>query len=221
MRRLMVGVVVVASGLGSAYAPAQAATRLACGLVSDAPGDTTAGPTQAQVPTNEPSLDIVSADVSVNSVWVTTAVKVKKLTLGAGPLPDMWRWSMSFTSGATTYVTHARTAEGGVFGEVNVVHSVGGDDTSWFESFVTSDVLVTLDEQRSQIRVSVKRSALDRSGGVAVGDRLSNLRAYTWHEHTANASLFTQPGGEYDIADTATSAKTYVAGTRSCVKPGS
>src|SRR4051812_16586001 len=123
MRRVGLSVVVAATALGvSGYAPVQAATRPVCDLVRDVPGDTTAGPMQATVPTDEPSLDIVSADVSVNSAWVTTAVRVKKLILGAGAAPDMWRWSMTFTAGSVTYGLQARTGIGGVVGTAQVVH---------------------------------------------------------------------------------------------------
>jgi hypothetical protein len=222
MRRVVVGVVVVASGLGLAgYAPAQAAGRPVCDLVTDGSGDTTQGPTQATVPTDEPALDIVSADVSVNPAWVTTAVRVKKLAPGRGSLPDMWRWSMLFTAGSVTYAVEARTGAGGVFGSVEVVNMLDASTASWTERDVAAKVRVTLDEQRSEIRATVARSALADTGGVGIGQRLSGLHAYSWHDHTAYASVFTRPGGEYDVADIASSSKAYVAGARSCVKPGS
>lgn len=224
MRRIVVGLVMTAVGLGSAgYSPLQAATRPACDLVTDHSGDTTQGPPQAPVPTDEPSLDIVSADVSANAAWVTTAVRVKKLALGRGTVPDMWRWTMSFTAGNVTYALQVRTGNGGVVGRVMVVHMIDAQTASWTESGTAAHVRVTLDEQRNEIRATVARSALADSGGVALGDRLTGLVAYSWHEHTAYVDgVFNYPGGEYDLADTATSSKkTYVAGTRSCVKPGS
>lgn len=224
MRRVVVGLIVTAVGLGSAgYSPLQAATRPACDLVTDKPGDTTAGPPQAPVPTNEPALDIVSADVSVNAAWVTTALRVKKLALGRGTAPDMWRWSVIFTAGSTTYALDARAGVGGVVGEAYVVHMMDANTASWFGSGTGARVRVTLDEQRNEIRATVARSALVDTGGVRLGDRLTGLLAYAWHEHTAYVDgVFNYPGGEYDLADLATSSKkTYVAGTRSCVKPGS
>jgi hypothetical protein len=222
MRRLVVGIVVAASGLGlSGFAPVQAGTRPACDLVTDAPGDTTAGPPQAPVPTDEPSLDVVSADVSVNAKWVTTAVRVKKLAPGRGTAPDMWRWSAIFAAGSTTYLLDARWGQGGLYGSVGTLAGYDGQSPTWFESEIATKVRVTLDEQRNEIRATVARSALDRSGGVAIGQRLTTLRAYSWHEHTAYVSVFARPGGEYDIADWASSSKTYVAGARSCVRPGS
>lgn len=224
MRRLVVGVLVAASGLAlSGYSPAGAATRPACGLLSDAQGDTTAGPPQAPVPTSEPALDIVSADVSVSKAWVTAAVRVKKLAVGRGQVPDMWRWNMIFTAGDVTYGLTGRTGQGGVVGDVTVVHMMDPDTATWAESGIgtPTTVRVTLDEQRSEIRMTVSRAALEKSGGVAIGQRLSGLRAYSWHEHTAYTSAFNRPGGEYDVADMAKSSKTYVAGARSCVKPGS
>jgi hypothetical protein len=223
MRRLVVGIVVAASALGvSGVAPLHAATRPACDLVTDKPGDTTAGPPQAPVPTNEPSLDIVSADVSANAKWVTTAVRVKKLAFGEGVAPDMWRWSAIFAAGSTTYVLDARWGQGGLYGKAGVLAGYDGQSPSWFESEIAANVRVTLDEQRNEIRATIARSALAGSGGVALGQRLTTLREYSWHEHTAYASVFARPGGEYDIADWASSSnKTYVAGARSCVKPGS
>lgn len=222
MRRLVVGVVVVASGLAlSGYSPAGAAARPACDLVTDVSGDTSAGPPQAPVPTSEPALDIVAADVSVSKAWVTTAIRVKKLALGRSPVPDMWRWNMMFAAGPVTYMLNARTGVGGTFGDVSVVYVLDADTATWGESRVLANVKVTMDEQRNEIRATVARSALAASGGVAIGQRLTGMRAYTWHEHTAYAPMFNQPGGEWDIADMAKSTKTYVAGTRSCVKPGS
>jgi len=222
MRRIVVGLLVTAVGLGSAgYSPLQAATRPACDLVTDHSGDTTAGPPQAPVPTDEPSLDVVSADVSVNAKWVTTAIRVKKLAPGQGTVPDMWRWSAIFAAGSTTYVLDARWGQGGIYGSAGTLAGYDGQSPSWFESEIAAKVRVTLDEQRNEIRATIARSALAGSGGVALGQRLATLRAYSWHEHTAYASVFARPGGEYDIADWASSSKTYVAGTRSCVRPGS
>jgi len=222
MRRIAVGLVVTAIGLGSAgYSPLQAATRPVCDLVTDHSGDTTAGPPQAPVPTDEPSLDIVSSDVSVNAKWVTTAIRVKKLAPGQGTAPDMWRWSAIFAAGSTTYLLDARWGQGGIYGSLGTLAGYDGQSPTWFESEIAAKVRVTLDEQRNEIRATVPRSALAGSGGVALGERLTTLRAYSWHEHTAYVSVFARPGGEYDIADWASSSKTYVAGTRSCVKPGS
>lgn len=225
MRRLAIGVVVAASGLVlSGFSPAQATSRLACDLLTDAPGDTTQGPPQKPVPTSEPGLDVVSADVSVSKAWVTTAVRVKKLALGGSQAPDMWRWAMMFTAGDVTYALTVRTGIGDVYGEATVVHMLDADTATWSESGIgnAAKVRVTLDEQRSEIRATIARSALTGSGGVGIGQRLSGLRAYTFHEHTAYVDgVFNYPGGEYDIADMAKSSKTYLAGARSCVKPGS
>jgi hypothetical protein len=126
-----------------------------------------------------------------------------------------------FTAGSVTYALQARTGIGGVFGAARVVYMIDPQSASWGETAIQAKVRVTLDEQRSQIRMTVARSALGEAGGVAVGQRLTSPRVYTWHEHTAYTEGFNQPGGEYDIADMASSSKSYVAGTRSCVRPGS
>ena len=200
--------------------PATASARISCHLVRDASGDTHLGAPQAAAPTDEAALDIVAADVASDDRWVTAAVDVRSL---AGNLPIVdgaWRWSVRFTAGAT-YIFHGRLGAGGIFGEVMRVYVLDDATTSWIETGPITEATVHLDHQRQQVRISVARHALDATGGVPIGVQVTGVRAYTWHEHTAYTSAFTQPGGEYDLADTATSRASYVAGTPSCVKPGS
>jgi hypothetical protein len=213
---LLAGTLVTALALAL---PASARSAVSCRLVSDAGNDTVAGAQPAVVPTDEPSLDITSADVAGNATWITTAVSVRHLDVSdTSGVPAMGRWSVLFTAGDVSYLFHARVGQGGVFGQVDEVHYVDRSSNSWTETGNTGITpRVTLDRQRNQVRISVRRSAL----GISVTQRLTQLVAYTWHEHTAYTNGFKQPGGEYDMTDDASSNASYVVGTRSCVKPGS
>lgn len=222
MRRVVI-VALVAATAGYAYLPADARVARACHLVRDAANDTTIWPPQAGVPSNEPQLDIVAADVAANSKWVTAAIDVRSLASASSPasavIPGLWRWSFRFTAGGTTYMFHGRLGEGGLQADAHTVQIIDDSTNSWVEEHLIP-ARTTLDYQRNQVRITVARADLDTYGGVAIGQRLTNLHAYTWHEHTAYTSYFDQPGGEYDIADFASSTASYVAGTPSCVTPG-
>ena len=207
----------------AASSPADAKAQLSCHLVRDAANDTHIGTPQAAVPSDEPALDILAADVAVDRRWVTVAVDVRSLEQSSNPavVEGPWRWSVRFTAAGTTYIFHGRLGQGGVFGEVlrTTVLDDSTDSSMDFGPMVRSTV--HLDQQRRQVRMTVPRKALDPLGGVALGERLTGLHAYSWHEHTSYTEYFNQPGGEYDLADKATSTASYVAGAASCVKPGS
>lgn len=201
---------------------AAAKPRISCHLITDPANDTHLGTPQAAAPTDEPGLDIVGADVAVDSRWVTAAVNVRSLAgLNDSIIPGPFRWSLRFTAGLSTYIMHARTGQGGAFGEALRVYVLDDSTESWMESGPIVPASVHFDQQRRQVRITVARHALDGNGGVALGERLTALHAYSWHEHTAYSEYFSQPGGEYDMADAANSRASYVAGTPSCVKPGS
>jgi hypothetical protein len=195
---------------------------MSCHLVRDVAGDTHIGTPQAAAPSDEPALDILAADVAVDSRWVTVAVDVRSLdTSAAAVVPGPWRWSVRFTAGATTYIFHGRLGQGGAFGEVLRTYVLDDSTDSSMDSGPIVRASVHLDYQRRQVRVTVARRLLEPLGGVQVGERLTGLHAYSWHEHTGYTEYFNQPGGEYDMADKASSTASYVAGAPSCVKPGS
>ena len=207
----------------AASAPADAKPRVSCHLLRDAANDTHIGTPQAAAPSDEPQLDIVAADVAVDNRWVTVAVDVRSLQPSGLPagVEGPWRWSVRFTAAGTTYMFHGRLGQGGAFGQVLRAYILDDSTDSWAESGPSARATVHLDQQRRQIRVTVPRHALDPLGGVPLGERITNLHAYSWHEHTSYTEYFNQPGGEYDLADTAQSTASYVAGSASCVKPGS
>ena len=220
---LVVGAGALLVAGAAASSPADAKTRLSCHLLRDAANDTHIGTPQAAVPSDEPALDIVGADVAVDNRWVTTAIDVRSLKemSNSSVVPGPWRWSVRFNAAGTTYMFHGRLGQGDAFGEVLRTYILDDSTDSWAESGPMVRATVHFDQQRRQVRVTVPRHALDPLGGVPLGERITGLHAYSWHEHTAYTEYFNQPGGEYDMADAASSTASYVAGAASCVKPGS
>lgn len=198
-----------------------AATKTSCRIVVDAARDTTLGGAQKAVPTDESALDVVSADLAVDARWVTSVVRVRQLFSPerSSILPDSGRWSLFFRVGEAAFVIHARTGEGGPMASVSAVDNLDAATYSWTESDIGAHPQVHLDQRRSEVRVSVPRADFASNGGVPLRSKLTGIGVVTWHENTITP--FGRPGGEYDLADDAGGKATYVAGSASCVKPGS
>lgn len=209
------------SMLGVVVSGPATASKASCRLVVDAAHDTTLGGAQKAVPTEEPALDVVSADIAVDARWVTTAVRVRQLFSpeSSTVLPNSGRWSLFFRVGEAAFVVHARTGQGGEMAGVSQVYGLDPTTYSWVEAPITAHPRVTLDRRRSEVRVSVPRADFESHGGVPLRTKLTDIGVVTWHENTVTP--FGKPGGEYDLADEAGGKASYVTGTASCVKPGS
>lgn len=196
--------------------PTAAAAKRSCQLVTDSRGDTSQ---QGVVPTDEPALDILSADVATDAEWLTVAVRVVKLDIPESGVPPMRRWSVLLTTGdGVRYIVQARQGHGGTAGDVSVVD--GDEDGVWTQTPVQAQVRVHLDTVRAEVRISLRRGELGDSGGLRPGKRISGLRAVSWHENTLAVPVL-KLAGEWDGADDARSERSYVAGSPSCLKPGS
>src|SRR4051794_41875987 len=83
----------------AASSPADAKAHLSCHLVRDAANDTHVGTPQAAVPSDEPALDILAADVAVDRRWGTGAVGVRSPAQASDPavVEGAWGWGGRFT----------------------------------------------------------------------------------------------------------------------------
>lgn len=208
----LAGVVPVQGGGPSAMA----AAKRSCQLITDSRGDTSQ---HGAVPTDEPALDILSADVATDAQWLTVAVRVAKLDIPESGAPPMRRWSVLLTTGnGVRYIVQARQGHGGTAGDISVVE--GDEDGLWTQTPVNVQVRVRLDTVRAEVRISVPRGELGDSSGLRPGKRITGLRAVSWHENTVMLPVV-GVSGEWDGADDARSERSYVAGSASCLKPGS
>lgn len=218
MRKRLVFAALLVTGLAATDPlAAAAAPKRSCQLVTDVRGDTSQ---QGVVATDEPALDILSADVSSNEQWLTVAVRVAKLDIPESGVPPLRRWSVLLTTAnGVRYIVQARQGQGGTSAEVDVV---GGDeDGVWTQTHTEAHANVRLDTVRGEVRISVVRGELGDSSGLMPGKRITALRAISWHEHTVALSPTFDYAGEWDGADDAQSERSYVAGSPSCLKPGS
>jgi hypothetical protein len=189
--------------------PAQAATKPkpkpkpVCNVLTDPADD--AGPFAgiAGASTNDPSLDVVSADVATDATRLTAVIRVKKLTKDAAttPLSQVGRrWMLRFTVGSTV---------------VQVATTDGPLDTS-YQRGATNGVL---DTTTNEIRVTIPLASIP---GVKIvkGSVLQNIDVLTNYFLTFRRSDGIGDGLSAAPADNGKTTKTYVAGTPSCVKIG-
>ena len=217
MRRVLAPAVLAFAALAL---PAVAAAP-ACRLVTDPADDTTpAGPVPAAVaPVDRPAYDVRSADVATNSTWLTVAVRVRDLPAAATGVTDGARYDVRLTVGAARYVVYASRVVGGtVSGLARVVPPSVPVVGEWSEQPVDADTRATFDTARDEVRVSVRIDAFEATGGVPAGTTISDITAATWTDRALRPMSTTT--STRDRADVATTTRTYVAGARSCLRPG-
>lgn len=235
MPRRLVALALLATVLATVLAAPAAGAKPAqvCRIVTDERGDTRAFVFVPSSPaTAEPALDIVSADVATDARHVTVAVRVAELTLPDERLPRGARYSVYFKVGpdeADWFVLHARAAHGGRQSAlyrltplptvVTPVVLVSG----WEEHYVDTETKATYDFARDEVRVSAPVGAFAPFVAIKRGMRIKEINAITWHDQTLYVDPVLTSGhdGERDASDVATAPKPYVAGTPSCLRPGS
>jgi hypothetical protein len=188
--------------------PATAATRPkpkpkpapVCKLVVDVADDAGVANHAAGAPSNDPSLDIVSADIATDATNLTAVIRVKKLSAANTMAPLGQRWTLRFTFGVTTMGLSVNTGPAG---------SSGPQVASGYK----------IDPAANEVRITVPLKNLPEK--VGKGTPFRNLYAET----AAAISYDREKMGTPDSTtlspeDHAESTKTYAAGTPSCVKIG-
>jgi hypothetical protein len=196
---------VVAGGAPNA-APKKKPVPPICNQIVDPKADATAG---ALSTSNEPSWDVVSADIAADAKMLTTVIRVDKLTksTSADPLGSQWRFD--FFVGETNLYTQATSTP---FGDKFVV---GYTDTT-SHSLANSGATGVFDDVKNEVRVSVPLSAYVAQAKITPGTKLTQLAAQAGdYVNTAGGS----PSGSF-AADDAVGSKPYATGTATCVAVG-
>lgn len=193
--------------LGVALAgPAQAThkPKPVCNLLVDKQGDAgpllgAGGPLPSAV--QDPSLDIVSADLVADKTRLVAVIRVAKLTDASQQNPLGRLWTLRFELNGQTYAFQLDTS--------NLAGPRVPDGTGYTGVLVPAQNL---------IRFSASWSDLYRKPQPAVGSRIGNLTAdassVIYNPAGVGGTYLTYPGGQWDAASSTT---TYSIGTPSCV----
>jgi hypothetical protein len=200
MRKLYRPVVlaVVAALLTSGWAADAAVDRKTrvkkiCKLVKDTKGDAKrVGTNGLATPSSDANLDILTADVATNATTITAVIRLAGLTKDDNMAPTGRQYALQFQVGNRAAVIDA------VLDPTGTTY-YGGDGRG------------VVDYKYKQVRISVPLTKLDVT--IRPGTALKNVSATTFR-------VGAQGSVALGIADGASTTKTYVAGTPTCVKVG-
>lgn len=175
-----------------------------CNLVIDDKGDAKG----LLSVSNNPTWDIVSADVATDKTMLTTVVRVDKLskTTADDPAGSMWRYDFT-VDGIRLYTQAAAAFSGDVF-------TAGYTDTT-SHSFASSGATGVFDTAKNEVRVSVPLATFAAKAVIKAGTKLSVHKASAGDYIAVPGALSFSP-----TADSAEGAKDYVGGAASCVAVG-
>ncbi|HUR52371.1 MAG TPA: hypothetical protein VMZ11_09620 [Mycobacteriales bacterium] len=207
---LCLAVAVSLVGVGAAQAVTKPKPKPVCKLLVDPAADADGTFVAAGVlPISEDGVDIVSGDVAADTRFLTTVLRVKKLSTSSPTAPGGLHWKFFVTVGGEQIYTQAIAPAGG-----SPIFAFGKIDETSGTSTQLGPASGKIDLAKSEVRVSVPIKSLPMR--VKLGTRIDTLEP--------NAGrYFGAPSGSpslSDSTDTATSTKTYRVGTLSCVKPG-
>lgn len=189
---------------------ALAATTVALGLT----GVSHAGPScqilkdpEGDVTPAASSLDITSADLSSDAKVVTAVIRVQKLAASDGTAPTGMRWRVQFNVPGRALPYYLGAIKGDAldgdafeFGEIDgSIQSALGEAKGSFEL------------ANNEIRIHAP-IGLDGTKKLSPGTKVDGIRAFA-----QRAFVVLLSGADSTAAD---ATGTYVAGSRSCVKPG-
>lgn len=188
------------ASLAFAGAAGAAPAKPVCNLITDGTGDVTAP---------SANLDIVSADIGSDAKKLTGVIRVAKLATGDGTAPTGVAYNFRFMlpgsdvryyllASAEPSPLGATTFEFGTIETGNALTPIG-------------DATGTFDLARNEVRITAPTSF----GAVKIkpGTKLVSLQALTQRRFVVLLS-----GADSTVID---ERKTYTAGTKTCVKPGS
>ncbi len=205
---LLLGVACVA-GL---TAPSYASMPKSCYLVQDKTGDAQDQPNTTPPSPNQPAYDIVSGDVASDQKSITTVIRVAHLGTALDSPGQDSEYHFTFWVGrdsrvVTTYAYRSVDAEKFFFGVAP--ESPGTNDP-------LSRATGVFDVANNEVRVTVPLTQAAH-GRVIRGDtRLTHLGASTWRGYGVESAYTSIASG----LDTASSRKTYLLGSPSCVAVG-
>jgi hypothetical protein len=210
-------VTVAAATAMLALAPAAFGASRVCNLVADPQGDTHHFPNHPTPADSYVSkdLDIVGGDIASNRLHLTAVIRLVSLREADPESPTGRTWGAVFTVGSTTYKLQARYAANG--------HSA----TAWNETTGAGigNAGVVLDEAAREVRISAPLAYFGLKPGQQVtGITLTAGQFYGTGPVSAGLPVdfgaYAGSAGADSALDTATTTKSYRAGTASCVAVG-
>jgi len=196
---------------GAATAATKPKPKPVCNLVTDANGDANGffvTDTGLPVPPSDDYLDVVSADIASDAKTVTAAIRPK--AVGADPMaPTGSAYYFNFSIGGTPVYLTAQTDGSGAW-TYNYGDFAGEGGTR--NDLGTATGVVDAAKKEIRITASVKSWADPIKAGAT---KLTDLNVLAQRFIGVSGV-----GGATPSADEATSAKVYLAGAASCVKPG-
>ena len=234
----LVTVVAIGGTANAAGHKAKHKSAPVCNLVTDPAGDSTfdvsLGLAASAMP-QDPSGDILSADISSDAKSVTAVIRVKNIAAPAAPWPGAHFYMLSWTvPGHDTPVylggvVDPNPAAGTVFGPQFVFGdggSFGPSGALLYYNIDSTAVKGTVDTAKNTLTLSVPISAISKFGKFTPGNTFSGLTASSQALVNGPVLPTNLPAVGGSIAwgwseDTANGTKNYSAGAPSCVKPGS
>lgn len=187
-------------------APSFAAVRrprpkpVPCLLVKDAGDDAGLFSNLGTAATNDPNLDVLSADVNVDAKNIALTVRVKDLTAEPAQMSPAGRtWITQYTIGGQTF---------------GITVTTGPAGTNWPEGYSFG----ALDVDHDEIRVTIPIAKRNDAALLKKGTKLQNIHVQTLsviglnRAHGAGDSIQMLP------ADDAKATGDYVVGTNTCAK---
>ncbi|HEV2889082.1 MAG TPA: hypothetical protein VGX28_01765 [Frankiaceae bacterium] len=197
-----------------AVAPAATAGAPACNLVVDPRGDARTGDLPPGVYAS-PDQDIVGADIASNKRHLTAVVRLASLRELDTDAPTGRSYVVEFTVAGKPYSLHATYGPDGYQG-------VAWDDAT---GSGLGNASVVLDHQQRQVRITAPAALF----GAVPGRTVAGITAKAGHRYGTNApkavpaaagyGAYVGGAGADSVVDTATTSRTYVAGSASCVTP--
>ncbi|HWL37274.1 MAG TPA: hypothetical protein VNQ77_13915 [Frankiaceae bacterium] len=179
-------------GVSAAEAAKPKPKKPVCNIVKDAKDDATGNGSGIFATPNEPTLDIVSADVATNANMLTAVFRLAALEATPSTAPTGRMFNLTFTARGTTVTVDAR---------VNPVGNV------WNRGKGSGIV----DPAKKEVRLHVPFSALPFP--LKANEKITNLRASSWR-WGANQDI------TLGLVDDVQTKSSYVHAWPSCVKVG-
>ena len=195
--------VAVCAALAAGTGIAAAAPAPVCNLITDAKGDGTATILTDEGGPNDPSWDILSADVASTKKGLTTVIRVDKLAASALTSPGGVQWRVNFTAGDKQLFTQVVSTRSGLVGRYGYVdtlsRSLGGAPA-------------TVDMAKNEIRITVPDKGFAAQATIKkVGTTLTDMTATAGRYYDLVAVTGSEPSDGTEVG------KSYTTGTASCV----
>lgn len=228
--------VAVCGGANASTKKVKPVCHVVQGTAGDAPFDPTLGGlTAANQAPEDPNGDILSADIASNAKYVTAVIRVKTLATPDTTFPEAHLYMLSWSvPGHSSPVYLAATVDpnpaSAAYGPQFVFGDGGTAGPSAFYvnyyNIASAAVKGTVNTKTNTITLSVPIAAIKSYGKFSPGNAFTGIQAQT--QALANGPVLPTnvPGFGGSLAwgwqeDLDNAAKAYVAGTPSCVTPGS